>query len=265
MEDLLDERKAFAGKTAVLTGAASGMGLRAAQRLVAAGAKVVMCDLDEVRLRQEVEKLNACRVEEGCDGEAVACVADVRRFADAKKAAALALEKFGGIDILIPFAGGNEARICGTRGIPFYEQPVETIDWGLDVNLRGPVYFARACMPAMVKAKKGVICLIGSVMGVEADRIGAMYGAAKSGLFNFVKSLALAGGPHGVRAVCVSPGPVLTRPGMSTMATVRGTAAQPDELVNVILYLCSDAASFVTGTNVLVDGGHMCIPASPVA
>ena len=90
------------------------------------------------------------------------------------------------------------------------------------------------------------------------------YGAAKSGLFNFVKSLALAGGPHGVRAVCVSPGPVLTRPGMSTMATVRGSAAQPDELINVILYLCSDDASFVTGTNVLVDGGHMCIPAASV-
>ena len=57
---------------------------------------------------------------------------------------------------------------------------------------------------------------------------------------------------------------MLTRPGMATMATVRGAAAQPDELVNVILYLCSDAASFVTGTNVLVDGGHLCIPAASV-
>lgn len=263
MEELFDEKKAFGGKVVVLTGAASGMGLRAAQRLVKAGAKVVMCDLDEARLCQEVEKLRDCEVE-ACGGEAVACPCDVRKFVDAEKAAAFALEKFGAIDILIPFAGGNEARICGTKGIPFYEQPVETIDWGIDVNLRGPVYFARASMPAMVRAKKGVICLIGSVMGVEADRIGAMYGAAKSGLFNFVKSLALAGGPHGVRAVCVSPGPVLTRPGMSTMATVRGAAAQPDELVNVILYLCSDAASFVTGTNILVDGGHMCVPAASV-
>ena len=263
MEGLFDESKAFGGKVVVLTGAASGMGLRAAQRLVKAGAKVVMCDLDEARLRQEVARLRGCGVDEF--GESVvACPCDVRKFADAEMAAALALEKFGGIDILIPFAGGNEARICGTKGIPFYEQPVETIDWGIDVNLRGPVYFARACMPEMVRAKKGVICLIGSVMGVEADRIGAMYGAAKSGLFNFVKSLALAGGPHGVRAVCVSPGPVLTRLGMSTMATVRGAAAQPDELVNVILYLCSDAASFVTGTNILVDGGHMCVPAASV-
>jgi NAD(P)-dependent dehydrogenase (short-subunit alcohol dehydrogenase family) len=253
----------FAGKVAVLTGAASGMGLRTAERLAAAGARVVMCDLDEARLRQAAERLGRGEAEK-CGGQVLACPCDVRKFADAERAAQLAIDRFGAIDLLIPFAGGNEARICGTRGIPFYEQPVETIDWGIDVNLRGPVYFARACLPHMVAAKKGVICLIGSVMGIEADAIGAMYGAAKSGLFNFVKSLALAGGPHGVRAVCVSPGPVLTRPGMSTMATVRGAAAQPDELVNVILYLCSDAASFVTGTNVLVDGGHMCVPAASV-
>lgn len=253
----------FAGKVAVLTGAASGMGLRTAERLAAAGAKVVMCDLDEAKLRQEAERLG--RGESGTrGGQVVACPCDVRKFADAERAAQLAIDRFGAIDLLIPFAGGNEARICGTKGIPFYEQPVETIDWGIDVNLRGPVYFARACLPHMVAAKKGVICLIGSVMGVEADAIGAMYGAAKSGLFNFVKSLALVGGPHGVRAVCVSPGPVLTRPGMATMATVRGAAAEPDELVNVILYLCSDAASFVTGTNVLVDGGHLCIPPASV-
>lgn len=248
----------FAGKVAVLTGAASGMGLRTAERLAAAGARVVMCDIDAAALDARAAAIRTA------GGTVETCVADVRKYADAARAADLAVSRFGGIDLLIPFAGGNEARICGTKGIPFYEQPVETIDWGIDVNLRGPVYFARACLPHMVAAKKGVICLIGSVMGVEADAIGAMYGAAKSGLFNFVKSLALAGGPHGVRAVCVSPGPVLTRPGMATMATVRGTAAQPDELVNVILYLCSDSASFVTGTNVLVDGGHLCIPAAAV-
>ena len=227
----------FAGKVAVLTGAASGMGLRTAERLAAVGAKVVMCDLDEARLRQEAERLGGGEAAK-CGGQVLACPCDVRRFADAERAAQLAIDRFGAIDLLIPFAGGNEARVCGTKGVPFYEQPVETIDWGIDVNLRGPVYFARACMPHMV--------------------------AAKRGLFNFVKSLALAGGPHGIRAVCVSPGPVLTRPGMATMATVRGAAAQPDELVNVILYLCSDAASFVTGTNVLVDGGHLCIPAASV-
>lgn len=195
-------------------------------------------------------------------GHVVACPGDVRNFDDACAAAAKA-DELGGCDILVTCAGGNEARCCASR-VPFYEQPREVLDWGLDVNLKGPVYFARACMPAMVKKGAGVICCLGSVTAFEGDGVGAMYGTAKSGLVSFVKSLALAGGPHGVRAVCVSPGPVLTRPGMATMATVRGTAAQPDELVNVILYLCSDAASFVTGTNVLVDGGHLCIPAASV-
>ena len=244
----------FKDKVAVLTGAASGMGLVAAMRLARAGAKVVACDVDSAALERAVSAMQA----EG--GEVEPCVADVRKFADAERAAALAVKRFGGIDILIPFAGGNEARCCGTKGIPFYAQPVEAIDWGIDVNLRGPVYFARACMPHMVAAKKGVICLVGSVMGFEADPVGAMYGAAKSGLFNFVRSLALAGGKYGIRAVCVSPGPVLTRPGMATMSTALGRAAQPDELVDVMLYLCSEAASFITGANILVDGGRMCLP-----
>lgn len=248
----------FAGRVALLTGAASGMGLLTAKRLARAGAKVVASDIN-------IEALERAAAEIRAEGGAVEpCVCDVRKFADAERAVALTMERFGGIDILIPFAGGNEARCCGTKGVPFYEQPVETIDWGIDVNLRGPVYFARAAMPHMVAAKKGVICLVGSVMGIEADPIGAMYGSAKSGLFNFVKSLALAGGPHGVRAVCVSPGPVLTRPGMATMMTVLGRAAQPEELVNVILFMCSDAASFVTGVNILADGGRMCLPGPSV-
>lgn len=244
----------FKDKVAVLTGAASGMGLVAAKRLARAGAKVVACDINASDLEVAVEEIRR----EG--GIAEMCVVDVRVFADAERAAKMAADLFGGIDILIPFAGGNEARCCGTKGIPFYEQPVETIDWGIDVNLRGAVYFARACMPYMVAAKKGVICLIGSVMGVEADGIGAMYGAAKCGLFNFVKSLAVSGGPHGVRAVCVSPGPVMTRPGMSTMLTTLGRAAEPDELVDVVLYMCSDSAGFVTGVNIIADGGHLCLP-----
>ena len=157
------EDRGFEGKTAVLTGAASGMGLVCAKRLARDGANVVACDINADALESAVREIRA----EG--GAIEPCIADVRNFADAERAAAFAVEKFGGIDILVPFAGGNEARCCGTKGIPFYEQPVETIDWGIDVNLRGPVYFARACMPYMVAAKKGVICLVGSVMGIEAD------------------------------------------------------------------------------------------------
>ena len=141
--------------------------------------------------------------------------------------------------------------------VPFYEQPVEVLDWGIDVNLKGAIYFARACMPQMVAKKGGVIVCLGSVTGVEGDGVGTMYGTAKSGLFNFVKGLAVAGGPHNVRAVCVTPGPILTRAAMSGMPTILGRAGETHELVDVILFMCSENASFITGTNHIVDGGRL--------
>ena len=246
----------FSGKVAVVTGAASGMGLMAAQEFARLGAKVVMCDLDEARLRQEVEELKSGGVGK-LQGSAFSCAGDVREFTHAEDAAKIAAS-LGGCDILVTCAGGNEARCCRSN-VPFYEQPVEVIDWGLDVNLKGAVYFARAAMPQMVAKKSGVICCLGSVTGFEGDGVGTMYGTAKSGLFNFVKGLAIAGGPHNVRALCVTPGPVLTRAAMRGMPTALGRAGETQELVDVILFMCSDNASFVTGTNHVVDGGRLCM------
>ena len=241
----------FNGKVAVVTGAASGMGLLTAQEFARLGASVVLCDVNAAALDAAVADIASK------GGKAVACPGDVRKWDDAMRAATEA-DRLGGCDILVTCAGGNEARMCNSR-VPFYEQPQEVIDWGLDVNLKGAVYFARACMPSMVRKRSGVICCLGSVTGFEGDGVGAMYGTAKSGLFNFVKGLALAGGPHNVRALCVTPGPVLTRAAMSGMPTALGRAGEVHELVDVILFLCSDNASFVTGTNHVVDGGRLCM------
>ena len=241
----------FSGKVAVVTGAASGMGLLTAQEFARLGASVVMCDVNAAALDEAVRDIAVK------GGKAVACAADVRKWDDAMRAAAEA-EKLGGCDILVTCAGGNEARCCRSN-VPFYEQPQDVIDWGLDVNLKGAVYFARACMPAMVRKRGGVIVCLGSVTGFEGDGVGAMYGTAKSGLFNFVKGLAIAGGPYNVRALCVTPGPVLTRAAMSGMPTLFGRAAEVEELVNVILFMCSENASFITGTNHVVDGGRLCM------
>jgi NAD(P)-dependent dehydrogenase (short-subunit alcohol dehydrogenase family) len=244
----------YNGKTAVITGAASGMGFCASEELVRLGATVVMCDINAELLEKAVGKINTVG-----PGRALACVCDVRKFSDAEKAAKLALEKTGRIDLLIPFAGGYEPRVCGSCGIPFYEQPIDVIDWGIDVNLKGAVYFARACMPTMVKAKSGVICCIGSVTGFEGDGCGAMYGTAKSGLFNFVKGLAQAGARHGVRALCVTPGPVMTRAAMANMKTLTGFAADTQELVDFILHLVSDDCRCITGTNHVIDCGRLAL------
>ena len=247
----MGEEIVFNGKTVIITGAASGMGRVASRLLSGSGASVVMCDINDVALKDACEGINA-----NGKGKAYPCVTDVRCFADAEKSANLALEKTGRIDILLNFAGGWEPRMLDSMR-PFHEQPVEVLDWGLDVNLRGAIYFARACMPSMVRAKGGVICCIGSVNGFFGDAMGPMYGVAKSGLFNFVKSLALAGAEYGVRAFFVSPGPVMTRPGMAAMKTPLNRGATPDEIVEFILYLCSDKGSFVTGSNHVIDGGFL--------
>ncbi len=243
----------YAGKTAVLTGAASGMSLCTARTLVAAGANVVMCDVNAEGLEKA-----AAEVASVGGGKVYHLVTDVRKYADAERAAALAVEKTGRIDLLVNYAGGSEAR-CLNSFKPFYEQPVEVLDWGIDVNLKGAIYFSRACMPYMVKAKSGVIVCIGSVIGFEGDLHCPMYGAAKSGLFNFVVSAAKAGAPHGVRAFCVAPGPVLTREAMAGMETLLGRASEPQEIVDFVLHLASDRCPSVTGSTHLVDAGRLCV------
>ena len=238
----------FNGKVAVITGAASGMGLFSAKEFVRLGAKVIMCDVNEAALTQAAAEIGEA---------AVPVCGDVRECAYAETVAAEAAN-LGGADYLVACAGGNEARCCNSR-VPFFDQPYDVLDWGIDVNLKGPIYFARALMPQMVEKKSGVIVMLGSVTGFEGDGVGSMYGTAKSGLFNFVKGLAIAGAPHGVRAVCVTPGPVLSRAAMNSMPTLMGRAAELEELVDVILFMCSDNASFITGTNHVVDGGRLCM------
>ena len=238
----------FNGKVAVITGAASGIGLYSSKEFVRLGAKVIMCDVNQQALDAAVAEIGEA---------AIPMCGDVRDF-DYAMAVAAEAEKHGGADYLIACAGGYEARCCNSM-VPFYEQPKEVIDWGLDVNLKGPVYFSRVLMPQMVAKKYGVIVMLGSVTGFEGDGVGAMYGTAKSGLFNFVKGLAMAGAPHGVRSLCITPGPVLSRAAMSNMPTLLGRAAELEELVDVILFMCSDNASFITGTNHVVDGGRLCM------
>lgn len=248
----------YENKVAIVTGAASGMGLLTSRELAMAGTKVIMCDVNAEALDREAAAIAADAASAASGGEAVPCLCDVRSWDDAQKTAALATERFGRLDLLFSFAGGNEARCCNSH-VPFHEQPKDVIDWGLDVNLRGPVYMARACLPTMVAQGSGVICLLGSVTGFEGDGNGSMYGTAKSGLFNFTKALAKDGAPHGVRAFCVSPGPVLTRPGMAGMKTLIGRAAEPSEVVDFALYLASEKGAFIVGTNHVIDGGRLCV------
>jgi 3-oxoacyl-[acyl-carrier protein] reductase len=226
------------------------MGLLAAQNFAAEGGKVVLTDISE-------EVMNVAETITGNGGEAVGVVVDVRDYDQVRGAVSKALDTFGSVDVMLNSAGGSSTRIFG-RSEPFHELPIEVIDWGLDVNLKGVVYFCHAVLGTMIQQQSGVIINLGSVTGVEGSSGGVDYSAAKSGIIGLTKSLALCGGPHGVRACCVSPGPVLTRPGMAEMKTRLGRAGEPQEIVDLILYLCSDKAAFITGSNYLIDGGRTC-------
>ena len=139
----------------------------------------------------------------------------------------------------------------------FPDIPIEVYDWGIDVNLKGQFYFDHAVMKQMREQKSGVIINIGSITGEEGCANNVAYSTSKSGVMNgLTKSLAMYGAKYGVRCCCVSPGPVLTRPGMAEMKTALGRAAEPQEMVDMVLYLASEKGAFITGVNFLLDGGR---------
>ena len=246
----------FTGKVALLTGAASGMGLLTARCFVEMGGSVVMTDIDPDALNEKVAEINAIR-----EGAAVGVVCDVRDYAQICHARDVAVETYGRIDLAVPFAGGAELRMLKVPKAEFPDIPIEVYDWSIDVNLKGQLYLAHAVLGQMRKQESGLIVPIGSVTGEEGSGSCVGYATAKSAAMNgLTKSVAQHGAKYGIRSVCVSPGPVLTRETMVNMQTALGRAADPQELVDLILYLASDEGSFFNGVNLLMDGGRSILP-----
>lgn len=242
----------FKDRVAIVTGAASGLGLLAARRYADEGARVVLTDVNREAVEAAAEDIRRT------GAEASGLVVDVRDYAQIKAAVDHALKRHGSIDILLNCAGGFSGRVFGCADKPWHERPPEVIAWGVDVNLKGAVFFSHAVLGPMIRQKHGVIVSLGSVDGLTGSPGAIDYSACKSGVLGMTKSLALAGASHGVRACCMSPGPVLTRPAMANMKTPLGRAAEPEEVVHLILYLSSDDAAFITGSNHTIDGGRSC-------
>lgn len=253
------EYNEFKGKTAISTGAASGMGLLFAQEWTKSGGNIVMCDVNETVLNQKVDEINS----ENC-GKAIGVICDVRDYSQVCRARDKAVEVFGSIDLVCNFAGGTAVRmqkVDRSKYPEFPDVPIDVYDWGLDVNLKGPFYFAHAVLKQMREQKSGLIVNIGSISGVEGDGYGVEYCTAKSGLmWGFTKSLAQYGAKYGIRCVCVSPGPVLTRAAMANMHTLLGRAAEPQEIIDLILFIASDKGRFINGENIMIDGGRNAAP-----
>lgn len=240
----------FENHAAIITGAASGMGLVTSQEFAKEGAAVYMVDINEQRVTAEAEAICA----QG--GKAVPCVCDIRDFEQIQAVVRKCVTEQGHVDIVVNFAGGFPARMCGLANGEFIHTPVEVLDWGIAVNFRAPMLFARAVMEQMMNQKRGVIINIGSVDGETGGAVD--YAAEKSGLtYGLTKALARIGAPFGVRCCAVTPGPVLTRANMANMKTALGRAAEPIEVVKLVLYLCSDDAAFITGSNYNIEGGRI--------
>ena len=245
----------FTNQVAISTGAASGMGLLFAQKFAELGGFVVMCDVNEAVLFEKVAEIN-----EKDGGRALGVVCDVRDYAQVCAARDRTVEAFGRIDIMANFAGGTAVRMCKVdreKYPEFPDVPIDVYDWGIDVNLKGPFYFAHAVLSQMREQKSGLIINIGSITGAEGDSYGMDYPTSKAGLmYGLTKSIAQFGSKYGIRCVCVSPGPVLTRAAMANMKTLLGRAAEPEEIIDLVLFIASDKGQFINGENIMIDGGR---------
>jgi NAD(P)-dependent dehydrogenase (short-subunit alcohol dehydrogenase family) len=243
----------LAGRTALITGGAGGIGMAVARRFTAAGARVALADIRRDAAEQAATEIR------GAGHEAIGLVADVSHAGDADALVRATLDAFGCIDILV-----NNAGLMG-RTAPLWE--LSEADWRhvIDVDLTSVFLLSRAVIPHMRERRSGCIVSIASIAGKEGTPNLIPYSVAKAGIIAFTKALGKEVVGDGIRVNCIAPGVVQTplldqlpQQAIDIMLSKipMGRFGTADEIAAVVQFLASDAASFITAQCLDASGGR---------
>jgi NAD(P)-dependent dehydrogenase (short-subunit alcohol dehydrogenase family) len=256
---MIDPAFMLENKTAIVVGAANGIGRATALAFAAAGARVACADVEEPGA-----KSTAADIEKG-SGQALSVHLDVTDGASCRAAVALTVARFGGLDVLLYGAADSD------KAATVLEMDEAAWDRVIRVNLTGAFLMVKAALPAMIAGGGGSVILIASQLGRVASPARPAYCATKGALIQLAKVLAADHAAQGIRANTISPGAIATRrmlrrhkdmdEAQRTMGPkhLLNRLGQPEEIARAALYLASDASSFMTGSDLLVDGGYTAI------
>jgi NAD(P)-dependent dehydrogenase (short-subunit alcohol dehydrogenase family) len=243
------------GRVAIVTGGTRGIGRAIAEGFVCGGAKVVVGSRKEEACRETEAHLRSLGADSG--GDAVAMPAHMGELDACPALVNRAVDTFGGVDIIVNNAANALTQPLGAFTDSAWQK-------SFDVNLRGPVFLIQAALPHLERSEHAAIVNVISAGAFLFSANVAMYGAAKAAMMSFTRSMAADFAPRGIRVNALAPGTVDTdmvrantpeaQKSMANAAFMR-RAASPDEMVGPVLYLSSDASSFMTGQVLLVDGG----------